>query len=43
LERQQASLGNHQIHQTKQAEELRGVLGQSTVAQLAVPEEILDH
>lgn len=43
VEREQPPLGDHQIGQGKQREELGGVLGQSPVAVLFVPEQVLDE
>jgi len=40
---QQRFLGQHQIGQTKQAEQLRCVLRQTVVAYLAMTKQILDH
>jgi hypothetical protein len=39
---QQLLLGNHQVGQTEQAQQLRVVLGQPLVAGLLVPEQVLD-
>ena len=42
MNRQQLLFGDHQIGQTEQAEQLRVVLGQTLVAGLLVPEQVLD-
>ncbi|MBV2204552.1 MAG: hypothetical protein KUL87_03950, partial [Pseudomonas sp.] len=39
---EQTPLGDHQIGQTQQREQLRGVFGQSAVTQLAQAKAVLD-
>ena len=43
MESQQRTLGDDEIGQSEQAEELRLILGQALVAGLLVPEQVLDH
>ena len=43
VERHQVPLGNDEVGQPEQAEQLRLVLGQPLVANLLVPEQVLDH
>src|SRR5579864_4596503 len=42
MDRSQQISRNHQIRQSEQAEQLRGVLGQALVSSLAMVKEVLD-